>query len=88
MITILFLNFLVVILGAIFSLFPVIDKLPVLFGFDIDTAIVNGMGSLQALFSTFWILQDIFYGFLALMTYYTIKVVIKFFLGSRTPTND
>ncbi len=85
MIIILLINLVVLILGSIFSLFDQVTTLPTLFGFDIDAALVTGVGSLHSLFTTFWVLGDIFNGFLALMSYYGLKMIIRFFFGHRSP---
>jgi hypothetical protein len=81
----LLLNVFVLFLGAFFSYFPVVDTLPTIVGYDIDTALVNGMGQLHAFFETFWYLGVLFQGFIALMVYYAGKMAVKLFFGSRAP---
>ncbi len=85
MIVILFLNLLVTIVGIVFSWLPRIDTLPNMFGFDIDNALIIGMGYLNTFFKTFWPLQIMFEGFLVLLGYFLIKMTIRFFAGHRTP---
>lgn len=85
MITALILNIVILIVGSIFSLFPTIDTLPTIAGFDIDTALVQGVGFLKRFFQTFWIFQSILNGFLTLTGYYVVKLIAQFFLGSRAP---
>lgn len=85
MIIVLFLNLLVMIVGTIFSWLPEITTLPTMFGYDIDTALVTGMGYVQTFFNTFWVLEIMFQGFLILMLYFLTKMVIRFFIGHRTP---
>ena len=87
MIVTLFFNLIILIVGSIFSLpiFPEIKTLPTIFGFDIDTALVNGMGYVHTLFNTFWVLGIMFNGFLFLGAYYIGKLVLQFFLGHRAP---
>lgn len=85
MIITLLLNLVVLILGVIFSWLPVVTSLPEIMGYDIDGALVTGVGYMQTFFYTFWPFQIIFQGFLILMVYYTIKIVLKFFLGHRAP---
>jgi hypothetical protein len=84
-ITNLFINLVVLILGAVFSWLPEVKTLPTIGGFDIDGALVTGMGQVHTFFSTFWVLQYMFYGFLALMGYYALKMAVTFFLGHRAP---
>ncbi len=81
------LNVFVLILGAIFSWLPQVTTLPFIVDFDIDTALVNGVGQLHTFLSAFWPLGIMFQGFLFLLGYYAIKMVLKFFLGSRAPAN-
>ncbi len=81
----LLLNIIVLIIGVIFSWLPVVEKLPEFMGYDIDTALVSGVGYIQTFFATFWPLAIVFQAFLILMAYYSIKIVVRLFLGSRAP---
>jgi len=84
-ITNLFINLVVLILGAIFSWLPVVTTLPTIYGFDIDGALVTGVGQLHTFTQTFWPIQYMFGAFLFLMTYYIVKMAVGFFLGHRAP---
>lgn len=86
MISALVINIIVLILGVIFGWLPSVTSLPAIGGYDIDTALVNGMGYTRTFFETFWPLSIVFDGFLVLMLYFVIKIVIRFFLGHRSPT--
>lgn len=85
MITNLLINLVVLILGAIFSWLPQVTTLPTINGYDIDGALVTGVGQLNVFMTTFWPIKYMFYGFLFLMGYYAIKIVVVFFLGHRAP---
>lgn len=85
MITNLILNIIVLFIGAIFSWLPQVTTLPLINGYDIDSALVTGVGQLRAFTNTFWPLWIVFQGFLALFVYYILKASVKFFLGHRTP---
>jgi hypothetical protein len=85
MIVSLLINLIVLILGAIFSWFPVVTKLPTIGGFDIDTALVSGVGQFLVYTDAIWPLKIMFYGFLALMGYYLTMMIVRFFLGHRSP---
>lgn len=89
MIVNLILNTAVLVLGAVFSIFPTIDKLPQIpfLNFDIDGALVTGVSSLHTLMGTFWVLQDVMWGLLALLAYYLMKMVMRLLLGKRSPVN-
>ncbi len=80
----LLLNLLVGIVGIFFSWLPQVDTLPAIGGYDVDTALVSGMGYLNTFFTTFWPLKIMFTGFLVLMGYYIVKLVLRFFLGHRS----
>lgn len=81
----LLLNLLVLILGGIFSWLPEITTLPTIADYDIDTALVTGMGYFNSFATAVWPLKVLMQGFLFLLGYYLVKVALKFFLGSRTP---
>ena len=81
----LFLNIVVLFFGALFSWLPIVDRLPLIFSFDIDTAMVTGIGQLNVFMQTFWPLKYMFLGFLTIMTYYLLKIGVRFFLGHRAP---
>jgi hypothetical protein len=81
----LFIGLFTLILGAIFSWLPVITTLPTIGGFDIDGALVTGMGQFNTFIATFWPLDYMFKAFLFLMAYYGLKMLIQFFIGHRTP---
>lgn len=72
-------------LGAIFSWLPIVTVLPHIVGYDIDAALVNGMGYVNNVFTAIWPLAIVFQGMMYLMLYYTIKMVLKFLLGHRAP---
>lgn len=81
------LNLVVAVLNIIFSWLPTITTLPTVNGYDIDTALLNGMGQLNLVMQTFWPLQTMFNGFLVLMGYYGIKMTLRLFLGHRAPAH-
>jgi hypothetical protein len=87
MIITLLINVILSIVGIIFMWLPVIHTLPTINGFDIDGAFVTGMGQLNTVMSQAWALQDFFIGFLFIMGYYILKMVLKTILGSRAPHN-
>ncbi len=81
----LLLNVIVLILGAIFSWLPQVTVLPHIVDYDIDSALNDGVGQLYFFMNAMWPIKILFQGFLALCAYYAIKMIIKFFLGSRAP---
>lgn len=85
MLTMLILNVFVLFLGAIFIWLPQVTTLPTIIGFDIDSAFVTAVGQFKTLMVTFWPWYYMFLGMLVLLGYYSIKQVLRFFLGSRAP---
>ncbi len=72
-------------LTAIFSWLPQVNTLPTIGGFDIDTTLSSGMGGFYSFIHVFWPIEIMFKGFLFIMGYYTIKIVLRLFMGSRSP---
>jgi hypothetical protein len=83
----LLLNVLVLFIGALFSWLPVVTVLPTIADFDIDSALNNGVGQMYTVFNAFWVFGVMFQGFLFLMGYYVLKKIVRFFLGSHSPTD-
>lgn len=85
MLTMLILNVFVLFLGALFVWLPQVTTLPMIIGFDIDSALVTGVGQFKTLMVTFWPWQYMFNGMIVIVGYFSIKQVLTFFLGSRAP---
>lgn len=79
------LNAVVGLLNILLSWLPTISTLPEVFGYDIDSQLVSGMGMFNTFAGAFWPVSIVFSGFLFLAGYYFIKMVLKFFLGHRAP---
>jgi len=80
-------NLIVLIIASIFSLLPTVETLPTIGGFDIDTALVTGVGQLNAFVTAFWPIKYLFYGFLFIMGYYAFKIGLRFLIGHRAPSH-
>jgi hypothetical protein len=81
----LLIDLVIYILGALLFLLPDVTKFPSIMGFDIDTALVSGIGQLQTFMLAFWPLKIMFGGFLFLMGYYALKIGLRFIIGHRAP---
>lgn len=79
------LNAIVLILGAMFAWLPVVTSLPAINGFDIDASLVLGVSQMYSFFEAFWPLGLLFQGFIVLMGYFTVKLIVKFWIGHRAP---
>jgi hypothetical membrane protein len=75
------------ILNIIFSWLPIVTTLPTVNGYDIDGALLSGMGQLNLFMITFWPMQIMFNGFIIIMGYYGIKMTLRLFFGSRAPAH-
>lgn len=80
-----FIVILVTVVNVIFSWLPIVTTLPTINGFDLDSAFVTGFGEYLSFANAFWYVNDVFVGFLALLVYYGIKMVLKIILGHRAP---
>lgn len=78
-------SFLTSIIGIVFSWLPHVDTLPVFMGYDIDAALVSGMGTLYAFADAVWPIKYVLVGLLILMSYYSFKLVLTFIFGNRAP---
>lgn len=72
-------------LGVLLSWLPDVTTLPNILDYDIDATLVSGMGMFNSFASAFWPVQIVFSGFLFLTIYFSIKMILKFFLGHRAP---
>jgi hypothetical protein len=81
----LLLNLIILILGAIFSWLPQVITLPVINGYDIDTALSTGISQMYQFMDSFWPLLIMFQGFLVLAGYFLIKMIVRFWIGHRAP---
>lgn len=78
-------DFFVDVMGSVLGLFPSVSTLPTIGGFDIDAALVLGVAQLRSFMEAFWFLQTLFAGFLALVFYYLLKIVLRTLIGHRAP---
>lgn len=85
MIVVFLFNTIIAILTIIFGWLPDVLTLPTINGYDIDSAFTTGMGQLNTIMTSVWVLQYLVGGFLAIMGYHLIKMILKFILGARSP---
>ncbi len=81
----LLINVLVLILGAFFSLFPIVTELPEIVGYDLDGSLLAGMGYINTFLNAFWPIAIMFQGFLVILGYFLLKMVLKAIFGHRAP---
>jgi len=72
------------IVGVLFSLFPVIEELP----WGVDAFIVQGVGGYKLLATAFPPLSTVMTIFLIYISFRLGMILLRFFLGSRTPTTS
>lgn len=75
----------IILLAVITSWLPTVTTLPEIVGYDIDTALVNGVGQLRTVIQSFWVFGIVLDGLLVLMLYYIAKVLLRMFIGHRAP---
>lgn len=80
-----FITIIVSAINIVFSWLPQVSTLPTINGFDLDTALSSGMGYFFTFTNAFWYVSDVFAGFLILMSYYGIKMLLKLIFGHRAP---
>jgi len=83
MIIILLLNFLLLIIGAVFSFFPVVLELP----FGIDGFLTTAVGYFIGIFDTIPYLEVVWTSFKWIIVFEIALLVLKLFFGSRSPVN-
>jgi hypothetical protein len=78
-------KFVLSILFAFLDWLPDVKTFPTIGGFDIDGALVTGLGYVRTFTQTFWLFDYVLVAFLSLMGYYIVKMVVRLVLGSRAP---
>ncbi len=77
----------VLFITTIFSFFNIVTTLPTINGFDLDSALVTGVSQAYNFAHDVWPVTIVFQGWMFLLGYYGIKMLLKLFLGSRAPGN-
>jgi len=85
MITQLFIIVVLGIINTVFSFLPIVNTLPTIGGYDLDTALVGGVAQFHTYIQAFWYIGDVFTGYLILLVYFGAKMLLKLLLGSRAP---
>lgn len=75
----------IVIIGGILSWLPDVTTIPNIAGYNIDAALVSGLGYFYSYATAVWPLLYVLQGLFVLIGYYSIKMLLKFFLGHRSP---
>lgn len=70
---------------ALVSWLPIVTTLPPIAGYDIDTALVNGVGQAYNFFEVMWVVKDVLLGALFLWGFYGLMLGVRLFLGHRAP---
>jgi hypothetical protein len=72
------------ILSAIFSFLPLVTTIPFIGGYDIDTALTNGVGQAYDFANAVWVIKDVLIGASFIWAYYALKILARLILGSRS----
>lgn len=81
MITYLLLTIIITLVGIIFSMFPTIDELP----WGLDSIISDGVAGYKELATMFPPMETMMTVFLIYLGFKILMILLKFFLGSRSP---
>jgi hypothetical protein len=79
-------NVVLLTIGAVLGQLPEIKTLPTFMGFDIDGALVHGVGNMYSFLGAFWPILYLFNGFLAIIGYHISKIALRFLIGNRIPS--
>jgi TRAP-type mannitol/chloroaromatic compound transport system permease small subunit len=72
---------------ALFFFLPSVSKLPSIAGYDIDTALVTGVGQAYNFAGVVWPIWDVLLGALFLWTFHGLMLFVKLLLGHRAPVS-
>ncbi len=73
------------IIAAMVSFLPLVGTLPTINGYDIDSALVTGVGQAYNFANTVWPIRDVLLGAIVLWTFHGLMLFVKLLLGSRAP---
>jgi hypothetical protein len=68
-----------------FFFLPQVNTLPTIAGYDIDTALLQGVGQAYTFASTVWVIWDVLLGALFLWAFHGLMLFIKLLIGHRAP---
>lgn len=71
--------------SAIFSILPAVTTLPTIGNYDIDTALVQGVGQAYTFADSVWVIKDVLLGATFIWGYYVLKLVARLLIGHRAP---
>lgn len=81
----LFLKLFIDVINAIFSWFPTINVLPVIFGQDMDAIFSSYWGMLNTVRESIWVINIVMIYFVILMGWKASLMLFKFIFGHRAP---
>lgn len=71
-----------------FFFLPVVNTLPNIAGYDIDTALVTGVGQAYQFAGVIWPIYDVLLGALVLWTFHALMLFVKLLIGHRAPVSQ
>ena len=74
------------IVAVLCSFLPSVTVLPTIAGYDIDTALVTGVGQAYQFASVVWPIWDVLLGALFLWGFHSLMLLVKLLLGHRAPS--
>ena len=79
------LNLLSAIFKAMFFFLPAVNTLPTIAGYDIDTALVTGVGQAYQFATYIWPIYDVLIGAMFIWTFHIGMLFLRLLLGHRAP---
>ena len=77
--------FIISILDLLASSLPTVTVLPTIDGVNLDTTVSQAVAYFHTITATMWYLGDVWTAALILLSYYSIKMLLRLVLGNRAP---
>jgi len=71
--------------SALLSFLDIVTTLPMINGYDIDSALVSGVGQAYNFAAVVWPVRDVLLGAAVLWAFHGLMLFLKAILGSRAP---
>ena len=77
--------FFISVLDLLASSLPSVTTLPTVDGVNLDSTVSQAVAYFHTITTTMWYLGDVWTGALILLSYYSIKMLLRLVLGNRAP---
>jgi hypothetical protein len=73
------------VIAAMLSFLPTVLVLPTINGYDIDSALVTGVGQAYNFANYIWPVRDVLLGAVVLWAFHGLMIFVRLLLGHRAP---